>query len=32
MNPDFGEDSAEVIESSTEEEGEAEDEGKTETP
>ena len=32
MNPDFGEDSAEVIDSSTEEEGEAEDEGETETP
>ena len=32
MNPDFGEDSAEVIDSSTEEEGEAEDEGETEVP
>ena len=32
MNPDYGEDSAEVIDSSTEEEGEAEDEGETEAP
>ena len=32
MNPDFGEDSAEVIDSSTEEEGEAKDEGEMETP
>ena len=32
MNPKYGEDSAEVIDSSTEEEGEAEDEGKTEVP
>ena len=32
MNPDFGEDSVEVIDSSTEEEGKAEDEGETETP
>ena len=32
MNPEYGEDSAEVIDSSTEEEGEAEDEGETEAP
>ena len=32
MNPEYGEDSAEVIDSSTEEEGEAEDEGETEVP
>ena len=31
-DPDYGEDSAEVIDSSTEEEGEAEDEGETEVP
>ena len=32
MNPDYDEDSAEVIASSAEEEGEAEDEGETEAP
>ena len=32
MNPDYGEDSAEVIGSSVEEEGEAEDGGETEVP
>ena len=32
MNPEYGEDSAEVIGSSAEEEGEAEDEGGTEAP
>ena len=32
MNPEYGEDSAKVIDSSTEEEGEAEDEGETEVP
>ena len=32
MNPKYGEDSAEVIDSSTEEEGEAEDEGEMEMP
>ena len=32
MNPDYGEDSAEVIGSSVEEEGEVEDGGKTEAP
>ena len=32
MNPEYGEDSAEVIDSSTEEEGEAEDDGETEVP
>ena len=32
MNPDYGEDSAEVIGSSIEEEGEAEDGGETEAP
>ena len=32
MNPEYGEDSAEVINSSTEEEGEAEDEGEREVP
>ena len=32
MNPDYGEDSAEVIGSSVEEEGEAEDEGEAEVP
>lgn len=32
MNPEYGEDSAEVIDSSTEEEGKAEDEGETEAP
>ena len=32
MNPEYGEDSAEVIDSSTKEEGEAEDEGETEVP
>ena len=32
MNPDYGEDSVEVIGSSVEEEGEAEDEGETEAP
>ena len=32
MNPEYGKDSAEVIDSSTEEEGEAEDEGETEVP
>ena len=30
MNPDYGDDLAEVIDSSTEEDGEAEDEGETE--
>ena len=32
MNPDYGEDSAEVIGSSVKEEGEAEDEGEAEAP
>ena len=32
MNPEYGEDSAEVIDSSTEEEDEAEAEGKAEVP
>ena len=32
MNPEYGEDSAEVIDSSTEEEDEAEDEGEAEVP
>ena len=32
MNPDYGEDSAEVIGSSIEEEGEAEEEGEEEAP
>ena len=32
MNPDYGEDSAEVIGSSVEEEGEVEDGGETEAP
>ena len=32
MNPDYGEDSAEVIGSSVEEEGEAEDRGEAEAP
>ena len=32
MNPDYGEDSAKVIGSSVEEEGEAEDGGKAEAP
>ena len=32
MNPDYDEDSPEVIDSTTEEEGEAEDEGETEVP
>ena len=32
MNPDYDEDSAEVIGSSSEEDGEAEDEGETEAP
>ena len=32
MNPDYDEDSAEVIASSTKEEGKAEDEGETEAP
>ena len=32
MNPDYGEDSAEVIGSSVEEEGEAEDGGEAEAP
>ena len=32
MNPEYGEDSAEVIDSSTEEEDEAEAEGEAEVP